>query len=301
MEPELAHFLLLLNVSTLPLPSATIINFCPTGMVPTREQSPYVPLSPTEIIEEVHEAFELGITIVHLHARDEEGKPTPRADVYASIFEGVRKHCPGLLICGSTSGRTHPDFEDRSAVIELYPDLCSLTLSSLNFAREASVNTPDTILALAEKMKKYGVHPELECFDLGMIHAGKQMIRKGILTGPFYWNLLFGNAAGWQTSLLEIGLAVNELQGEEHWIALAGIGKDQLTANAIAIAKGWGVRVGLEDNLWWDAAKTKKADNLSLLRRIHSLMTIHDRPLMTAQSLGQSGFYNANYIHTRVQ
>lgn len=278
------------------MPYPTIINFCPTGMVPTRDQSPFVPLSPSEIIEEVHEAFDLGITIVHLHARDETGAPTPSLKIYSDIIEGVRKHCPGLLVCASTSGRTHPSFEDRSAVIELRPDLCSLTLGSLNFLREASLNPPDMIISLAEKMNKFGVHPELECFDMGMIHFGKYLIKKGILTGPYYWNLLFGNTAGWQTNLCEMGLAANELIGEDHLFAFAGIGKDQLTANAIAIAKGWGVRVGLEDNLWWDAAKTRKADNLSLLRRIHSLMEIHGRPLMVSSSMGKLGFYNAQHI-----
>lgn len=278
------------------MPNPTIINFCPTGMVPTRDQSPFVPLSPSEIIEEVHEAFELGITLVHLHARDDTGAPTPSPEIYSAIIEGVRKNCPGLLICASTSGRTHPAFEDRSAVIELRPDLCSLTLGSLNFLREASLNPPDMIISLAEKMKQYGVHPELECFDMGMIHFGKHLIKKGILTGPFYWNLLFGNTAGWQASLPEMGLAAHELAGDEHLFAFAGIGKDQLTANAIAIAQGWGVRVGLEDNLWWDSAKTRKADNLSLLRRIHSLMEIHDRPLMTSSSMGKLGFYNAQHI-----
>lgn len=270
-------------------------------MVPTRDHSPFVPLSPSEIIEEVHEAYELGITIAHLHARDESGAPTPSKNIYATIFEGVRKHCPELLICGSTSGRTHPGFEDRSAVIELRPDLCSLTLSSLNFPREASLNAPEMILALAEKMDHYGVHPELECFDMGMIHYGKHLIRKGILKGPFYWNLLFGNFSGWQTSLLEMGMAVNELQGEDHLFALAGIGKDQLTANAIAIAKGWGVRVGLEDNLWWDENKTRKADNISLLRRIHSLIDLHGHKAMPPSMMGKLGFYNERNIHSGIQ
>ncbi len=270
-------------------------------MVPTRDHSPFVPITPSEIIEEVHEAAELGITIAHLHARDDRGAPTPSARVYTTIFEGVRKHCPDLLICGSTSGRSHPDFEDRSAVIELKPDLCSLTLSSLNFQREASVNAPDMIIALAEKMDRFGVHPELECFDLGMIHFGKYLIRKEILKGPFYWNLLFGNTAGWQASLLEMGIAANELQDQDHLFAFAGIGKDQLTANAIAIAKGWGVRVGLEDNLWWDEGKTRKADNISLLQRIHSLIDIHGHQLMTPAMMGKLGFYNERNIHSGIQ
>lgn len=118
---------------------AAIINFCPTGMVPVKEQTPHVPLSPSEIIEQVHEAYEIGITIAHLHARDEQGAATYKKDIYQKIFAGVRKHCPGLIICGSSSGRNFNEFEKRSAVIELQPDMCSLTLSSLNFFQQASI------------------------------------------------------------------------------------------------------------------------------------------------------------------
>ena len=152
---------------------STIINFCPTGMVPTKDMTPFVPESPAEIIEQVHEAFELGITLTHLHARDDDGVPTWSKNIYAQIFEGVRKHCPGLIICGSTSGRNFPELEKRSALIELQPDMASLTLSSLNFSQAASCNPPHIITGLLAKMKEYGVHPEFEVFDLGMINFGK--------------------------------------------------------------------------------------------------------------------------------
>ena len=192
-----------------------IINFCPTGMVPTKSLTPHVPISPSEIIEQTHEAYEIGITIAHLHAREEDGVPTYKKSIYQEIFEGVRKHCPDLIICGSSSGRNFPEFEKRSGVIELKPDMCSLTLSSLNFSKQASTNSPDMIQALADKMNSYGVIPELECFGLGMINYGNFLIEKGILKGPFYWNLLFGNIAGMQANLLQIGTA-RQTQGVRH-------------------------------------------------------------------------------------
>ena len=119
-----------------------IINFCPTGMVPTKKDTPHVPISAQEIIEQTHEAYEIGITIAHLHARDDDGVPAYKKVKYAEIFEGVRKYCPTLVVCGSTSGRDFPEFEKRSEVIELQPDMCSLTLSSLNFINKASTNEP---------------------------------------------------------------------------------------------------------------------------------------------------------------
>lgn len=268
-----------------------IINFCPTGMVPQKDQTPNVPISPQEIIEQTHEAYEVGITIAHLHARDEDGTPTYRKNVYREIFEGVRKHCPELIICGSSSGRNFPEFEKRSEVLELRPDMCSLTLSSLNFLRQASINSPDMITDLAVKMTENGVVPELECFDLGMINYAKYLIKKEILKGPFYWNLLFGNVAGFQPTLSQMGLVLQEIPKGD-FVALAGLGEFQLRVNSIAIALGKGVRIGLEDNIWYDKNKTVKASNIALLNRVHELMLIHENELFPAVELGNKGFYN---------
>lgn len=269
-----------------------IINLTPTGMVPTRQLTPHVPISPSEIVDQVHEACEAGITMVHLHARDEQGEPTWDPAVYQRIFEGVRKHCPDLIIGASTSGRNFPEFEKRSAVIELRPDLCSLTLSSLNFVTQASPNSPEIIRKLAQKMQEYGVKPEFECFDLGMINYGFYLIRKGWAQPPFYWNLFFGNIAGMQANLAQVGVALSEVRGPEHYVALGGIGRSQLPVTATAIANGYGVRIGLEDNIWFDGQETIKASNIQLVKRVHALMELHGRTLMTSSELGRLGFYN---------
>ncbi len=271
-----------------------IINFCPTGMVPMPSQTPHVPISPTEIIEQTQEAYELGITIAHLHARDEQGKPTGDLNIYSQIIEGVRRYCPGLVVCASSSGRTYPEFEKRSAVIELRPDMCSLTLSSLNFFDQASMNSPEMIQKLASKMRDYGVRAELECFDLGMINYGKFLIRKELVQPPFYWNLIFGNISGFQARISHMKLAVEELAGEENFIAFGGIGRSQLTANRYAIENGFGVRVGIEDNLWFDEEKTIKASNIMLLKRVHEMRKKQGRELFTHTEFGKLGFYNAD-------
>jgi 3-keto-5-aminohexanoate cleavage enzyme len=260
-------------------------------MVPTKQMTPYVPVSPQEIIEEVHQAYEIGITIAHLHARDTDQSPTYRKSVYREIFEGVRTHCPGLIICGSTSGRKDPEFEKRSEVIELQPDMCSLTLSSLNFLKQASVNSPDMILQLAEKMKQYGVVSELEVFDLGMIHVGKYLIEKGIIEGPFYWNVIFGNIAGLQGTFSHIATALGDIPST-HYVSLGGLGGQQLPVNAAAIAMGYGVRVGIEDNIWWDTSRSRLCTNLELVKRIHTLIEINDKTFFPAIDFGNTGFYN---------
>ena len=135
-----------------------IVTFTPTGMIPTKAMTPHVPISPDEIVDDVLRACEIGITLVHLHARDEgTGLPTHRADVYARIVEGIRRHAPDLVHCVSLSGRHWTDSERRAEPLTLdgglKPDMGSLTLSSLNFNKQASLKEPNMIQKLAEVMK----------------------------------------------------------------------------------------------------------------------------------------------------
>jgi uncharacterized protein (DUF849 family) len=169
---------------------------------------------------------------------------------------------------------------------------------------QASVNAPDTIIALAEKMNAYGVRPELECFHMGMINYGKYLILKKILEPPFYWNLLFGNIAGMQAELIQMGNAIRDINEEhryDHFIAMAGLGNNQLKVNAVAIATGYGVRIGLEDNIWFNKERTQYATNIDLLKRVHQLMEIHECQLMASTEFGEKGFYNSKRFKISAQ
>ncbi len=274
-----------------------IINFTPTGMVPTKAMNPHVPISPEEIIDDVHQVYEEGITLVHLHARDAQGEPTYKRGVYQKIVDGIRTHCPDLVICLSLSGRNFGAFEQRSEAIELRPDMGSLTLSSMNFPRQPSINSPEMIQQLAEKMKAYGVHPELEVFDVGMIQYAKYLQQKGLITPPFYFNLIFGNIAGMPLHFHSIGSALVELPPSAYW-AFGGIGPQQLPANTLAVTMGGGVRVGLEDNLYYDAGKQTLATNLELVRRVRRMAEIFERKIMKPADFGHLGFYNEQRTRT---
>ena len=186
-----------------------IINFTPTGLIPTKEMTPSVPLVPEEVVEQVLEVSELGVNMVHLHAREPEtGGPSYRKEVYAEIIRGIRKKNKTLVISVSTSGRNFFEFEKRAEVLdlkgELKPDLGSLTLSSLNFNKQASVNSPQMIQGLAKKMMENNIRPELEVFDLGMINYAKYLIRKGFIKPPYYFNLILGNIACAQANMLSL-------------------------------------------------------------------------------------------------
>jgi uncharacterized protein (DUF849 family) len=266
-----------------------IINFTPTGMIPTKEMTPHVPVSVNEIVEDVHRAIEIGITMVHLHAREETtGNPTYKSEIYGKIIDGIRKYSKELIICVSLSGRGIKEFEHRAEPLQLEgnvkPDMGSLTLSSLNFNKTESVNSPEMIQRLALEMKNKGILPELEAFDAGMINYAKYLINKGLLTAPHYFNLLLGNIACAQADLLHAGLMIRDLPENSYW-SLAGIGDAQLAMNSVAIAIGGGVRTGLEDNIFFDKNRKKLAKNSELLRRIHELALANEREVMPPSEL----------------
>ena len=266
-----------------------IINFTPTGTQTTKENS-FAPLTPNEIIEEVHNAYELGITVTHIHARDPKDlSNTYKKEVYGEIITGIRKHCPDLSICVSLTGRLHPEFEKRSEVLELYPDMGSLTMSSLNFPKGASVNEPEMILKLIQKMDEFGVIPEIECFDSGMLNYTNYLISKNILKEPYYINIILGNIYNAQSDISNISSIVNNLP-KNSMTCLGGIGKDQLKCNIIGLLYFDGLRVGLEDNLYY--RDKEKTTNIDLLKRIHRIMGEQDVNLMTPSEFRNLGYAN---------
>jgi uncharacterized protein (DUF849 family) len=261
-----------------------LVNFTPTGMVPTTDMTPYVPVTTRQIVDQTLEAAELGISMVHLHARGFDEKPDWRKEGFAPIIAGIRAHRPDLVICVTTSGRDFPEIEKRADVLDLdgplKPDMASLTLGSLNFARSASMNSPQMIQGLASRMLERGIKPELEVFDLGMVNYAHYLHRKGLIAPPFYFNLLFGNIATAQADLGSIAQMIAELP-EDSVYALAGIGNRQGMCNHLAVVTGAHVRTGLEDNIYYDAGRRTLATNEMLVRRVVDVADAIGRPLAT--------------------
>jgi 3-keto-5-aminohexanoate cleavage enzyme len=248
-----------------------IINAALTGMVPTKADNSAVPVTPAEIAADAYECVQAGASIVHLHARADDGQPTYRREVYAEIISAVRERCPEVIVCVSTSGRTFKTFRERSEVLELdedvRPELASLTLGSLNFPKQASVNDPEMIRALAERMQERGIIPELEIFDFGMVDYAKYLLEREILQPPLYFNLILGSLGTLSATPFNLAAVVASLPSGSTW-AGGGIGRFQFFVNSMAIAMGGHVRVGLEDNLWLDTRKELPATNPELVGRL---------------------------------
>jgi uncharacterized protein (DUF849 family) len=266
-----------------------IINFTPTGTQPTRENS-LAPLEVNEIIEEVHQAYEIGISITHIHARDPETfSNTYRNEIYGQIIQGIRKYCPELLVCASLTGRNFPELSQRTEVLKCLPDMGSLTMSSLNFPTGASTNQPEMILDLISKMGEYGVQPEIECFDSGMVNYTKYLISKNILKPPFYMNVILGNIYNAQSDLSSLA-AIKSAIPHNVTTCIGGIGNQQLKSNIIGLMEFDGIRIGLEDNLYYKGKI--KATNIELLKRAYRIMDELEMECMSSKELRKNGYGN---------
>jgi uncharacterized protein (DUF849 family) len=243
-----------------------IIQVAPTGIVPSRIDTPYVPITPEEIAGDTHEAYKLGASVVHIHARDDEGRPTHRVEAYEEIVSRIRKKCPGIIICVSTSGRMDPDIGHRSEALDLGPDMASLMMGCVNFSKNPSVNPIDTIQRLACAMNDRGIKPELEIFEPGFINTAKYLAKKGYLKMPSHFNLLLGSLGSISADVRDLVYLVESLPPGCTWSA-SGIGRFHAQITATAILMGGHVRTGIEDTLYYDHEKRELATNKGLVER----------------------------------
>lgn len=256
------------------MPSAAqgkiIINAALTGMMPRKSNNPRLPVTPEEIAGDALEAGKLGAAIVHLHARDIHEEPTPEPSVYAEIISRIRGKNPDLIICVTTSGRNWPELEKRLAVLDLpddlKPDMASLTMGSLNFPKQASVNPPDVIQSLALRMEQRNIKPECEIFEVGMLDYVKHLIRKGMLRQPLYLNFILGSLGTMNASEKNLRYLVEQLPAFSIWTA-SGLGRFHSRVHQWTAENGGGIRTGLEDSLYLDRDNKILASNGDWMRK----------------------------------
>ena len=247
-----------------------IITAALTGMLPTKAQTPHVPLTQAEIVADALACRAAGAAAVHLHIRDAKGRPDYRGQRYGRLIRAIRAETD-LVICASTSARVHQDLEKRAEVLYLdgleKPDLASLTTGSFNFPAQTSVNSPETIFRLAEAMIERGIKPEFEVFDAGMLNYAKYLHKKLHFPGPLFFSLLLGSLGGIPGRAGDLAYLVRDLPAGCVWSA-TGIGRFQLPINIAALVEGGNVRVGLEDNFYYDHAQKDLATNPRLVQRV---------------------------------
>jgi len=259
-----------------------------TGSLPRKANNPAVPITVAEQIESTQEAFEAGASIVHAHVRNDDETPSSDPEKFAALQEGLKKHCPGMIIQFSTGGRSGAG-KVRGGMLPLRPDMASLSVGSNNFPTRVYENPPDLVDWLAAEMQTYGVKPEVEAFDLSHILKAAEMYEKGQITDTPYVQFVMGvkNAMPADRHVFDFYVqTVNRLFPGAPWCA-AGIGAAQITLNEWAVAAGGHARTGLEDNVRLDRDRLA-ASNAALVQRVVALCERHERPVadtVTARAL----------------
>ena len=252
-----------------------------TGSLPTKADNPAVPISLQEQIESTQSAFEAGATIAHCHVRNQDQTPSSDPEKFAALLEGLKEHCPGMVIQFSTGGRSGAGTE-RGRMLPLAPDMASLSVGSNNFPTRVYENPPDLVNWLASEMNKYRVTPEVEAFDLSHILTAIRMYDRNELYGKLYVQFVMGvkNAMPADKEVFNLYVKfMNERAPEAEWCA-AGIGANQIIVNEWAIAAGGHTRAGLEDNVRLDK-NTLAPSNAALIQRAAEICEKYERPVAT--------------------
>lgn len=261
-----------------------IVNAALTGMVGRRADVPHLPVTAEQIADDAQRCFAAGATILHLHARDADERPDWRREAYAELIGEIRRRCPGVVVCATTSGRDVADVDRRADVLALdgdaRPDMASLTLGSVNFRTGPSVTSIATVEELARRMADRAIVPELEIFDLGMAHLAHRLAAGDLLGPAPYANLMLGFPNGAPADAAALVALVAALPAGVTWAA-AGLGAFQRPATALAVAMGGHARTGLEDNPYLDHESRAPATNAEHVRRVVAQADAVGRPVAT--------------------
>jgi len=253
----------------------------PTGSVPRKKDTLHVPVTPDEIAETAYRCEQEGASIIHVHCRDENERPTSRFEIFRETVDKIRKRTK-LVVMTSTSGIAGQTDEDRATPLKTRPEMGSLTTGTLNFAgRKPSVvyvNTPETVQFLAKAMFDQQIKPELEAFDVGFVQQGKRLIESGLVKEPAHFQLVMGVDGGVPATPENLLHMRNQLPPTATYV-VAGMARMQLPMTTMAIVLGGHVRVGLEDNLY--LKKGVLARNEELVARARHLADDLQREVAT--------------------
>jgi 3-keto-5-aminohexanoate cleavage enzyme len=250
------------------------------GAEVTRDQSPYVPYTPEELAAEAVRCWQAGAQMVHLHVRQPDGTPSQSKSLFAQALALIRASCP-ILVQFSTGGAVGMDVEERIEALSLLPDMATLTTGSVNFGNDVFLNPPQVVRTIAHRLQQYGIRPEIECFDTGMVDTALRLAKEGLLTLPGHFNFVLGMPGGMGGSTTHLDFISSLVPADNTW-SVAGIGRTELPLAAHAIAEGGHVRVGLEDNLYLSKGVLARG-SFELVQAVAALARSAGRPVATLE------------------
>jgi 3-keto-5-aminohexanoate cleavage enzyme len=254
-----------------------IITVAPTGSMPRKSHTPHVPVNTHEIVTDALLCEEAGASVLHIHTRDEEQNPSDDPDRFAQVVRALTGRTK-LILQISTGGRAGVTLESRRARLAAGGEMASLTTGSVNFPNSAYVNPPDLVEGLAAEMTRLSMKPEIEIFDLAMLHNGITLMERGLIAQPLHFNFVMGLKGAMPARVEHLVHLVGFLPPGSTW-SVSGVGAGQLPMAVHSILMGGHVRVGLEDNIYY--SKGELATNRMLVERIVEVSHILGREVAT--------------------
>ena len=258
-----------------------IVTAALTGAVTTKKDNPNLPTQPEEICKAALEAYDAGAAMVHLHMRNEDDTPTMRFDRFEETVKLIRATgCPVLLNLTSSGGQGFGWEERIKPFKELKPHMASLDAGTMNWLNTVVfMNEPGFLELCGKEMIAAGVKPEIEVFDMGMLNTAKYYLKKGILQGPAHFQLCLGAPGGMEATTENLLYLVNHLPEDCTWSTF-GIGRGANEVMMAALALGGNVRVGLEDNVYYNAGQ-KAESSAQFVERVGRIVKELGRSLAT--------------------
>lgn len=242
-----------------------IITAAITGAEVTKEIQPALAITPEEIAEDAYRCYQSGASIVHVHAREADGSPTQDKNTYGRIKEKLEEKCD-VIFQPSTGGAVWHSPEERLQPVELKPEMATLSCGTANFGPDVFMNTEEYMEKFAKRMQELGVKPELEIFERGMIENAKKLVKKGLLTKPLHFDFVLGVPGAAPGNPEDLMFMVDKIPEGSTW-TVAGIGRHELPLATLAIILGGHVRVGFEDNVYYEKG-VLATSNAQLVERI---------------------------------
>lgn len=251
-----------------------IITAAVTGAEVTRADNPNLPVTPAEIARAALDCCRAGAAIVHLHVRHADGSPTQDAAVFKETIDLIREQCD-MIVQVSTGGAVGMSPEERIQPVRLRPEMASFSTGSVNFGDDVFLNPPGYLEHFARVMREHGVKPEIEVFEVGMINNALRLVRQGLLDEPLHFDFVMGVPGGIPATIKNLLHLVESIPPGSTW-TVAGMGRHELPLATAAILLGGHVRVGFEDNIYYEKGVLAES-NARLVERVVRVARIHGR------------------------
>ncbi|CCQ95116.1 3-keto-5-aminohexanoate cleavage enzyme [[Clostridium] ultunense Esp] len=257
-----------------------IITIAPTGEYVTKKEHPAIPTTPKEIAEDVYECYKAGAAIAHIHVRDDEENPTMALEKFKETVYLIREKCD-IVLNLTTSGDIRAGDDERMAhIIELKPEIASFDCGTMNWMNEdIFVNHPKFLEKLGKVMLEHDIKPEVEIFDVGMVYNSLHYVKTGVLKEPVHYQFVLGVGGGMPATIENLIYLIRQIPPNSTWSAL-GVGKDHIPIMAASLLLGGHVRVGFEDNIYYDRGVLAES-NAQLVERAARLVKEFNRELAT--------------------